>query len=366
MAHESKQKKKRLAHGALTAARYGQVTESTGGGEPIPKGEHWTNEKRDLKQPRTEDGHFATYSSVGKTTKYPQHAWRGTYEKGHPLNPTGKKLTEAAKKKIWAEEVKEVPDVAKTVVQQYAQPIHGKQEGKIKKGTKFAINGTIYIAAMNMTLDEFTDAMRFYWENPDGKFKHDPDEMKRINPKFIVKVGGRTAAEADAIERAKGGQDLKGPMNEHFEMVTDENGKPELANLKTDSMKKKLRKARAAIKESDKKEYVANMMNNIVPTGSLDKNSDKYKANAAHNAAVQSSKAAAAAQSQNASSASADDKTQKVAQVGETPMTMDQLSDAIQDALSGIDINEGGASQDVIAKASDSIKDALSKFTGKN
>ena len=268
---ESKSKKKRLAHGALTSARDGQITESTGGGEPIPKGERWTDEKRDPNQPRTEDGHFATYSSVGKTTKYPQHAWRGTYEKGHPLNPEGKKLTEAAKKKIWAEEVKEVPDVAKTVVQQYAQPIHGKQEGKIRKGTKFAINGTIYITPIDMTLDEFTDALRFYWENPNGKFKYDRDEMKTINPRFFVKTGRRTAAETDALRMSQGGQDGQKTLRAHFEMVTDENGKPELANLKTDSMKKKLRKARAEIKEADKDGYVANMMSRVVQKRSLER-----------------------------------------------------------------------------------------------
>jgi len=259
MAKKTENKKAKFAKSALATKE--RVITSTGGGEPIPKGEKWTDEKRDEDQPRTDDGKFGTYASVGKTTKYPEHAWRGTYEKGHPLNPEGKKLSEKEKMKIWNDDVKETPDIGKQIEQHYAEKI----SGTIKRGTKFAINGKIYIAAINMNVDDFKDALRHYWEDAKGN-----GHFGDVDKALIAKSGARSQAEKEALDRSN--RDRDGMYQaDRIEVVTSKSGAAEIASLRSDVMKDKVRKAASEYRKQKAAGYPKQDMSRAVQKRSLER-----------------------------------------------------------------------------------------------
>ena len=282
---KSKDKPHRKREGASKEAltTKGRVVLSTGGGEPIPKGQKWTDEEREEDAPRTDDGKFATKSSIGKTTKYVQHAWRGTYEKGHPLNPNGKKLSEDQKKKIWEKEVKETPDIGKDVEQHYAK----KMEGTIKAGTKIAINDAIFIAAIDISVEDFKDYLRYAWEG-------DEEKLGALSEAFIRKKGARTKAEKAALDKVKSGKftdnenktGKRDPMLDPYrmEVVVDEKDNEEMAKLSSPETKKKVADAAKAYQDRLEKGFPKYDMSAVVKKASLDPNGAKYKNNAAFNA----------------------------------------------------------------------------------
>lgn len=263
----SHKKKPGASKEALTTK--GRVVVSTGGGEPIPKGETWTDEKREEDAPRTDDGKFADKSSIGKTTKYPKHGWRGTYEKGHPLNPEGKKLSEEEKKRIWEEDVKETPDIGKDVVQHYAQ----KMKGKIDKGTEFAINDAIFITAIEMTVDEFADYLRYAWQGKEA-------QLGALSDALIRKKGKRSEDEKKALERVKTG--INGERDAkidpyRIEVVTDAKGKEKIAKLNSKETKKKIKEAAKAYKERLQKGFPKYDMDQVFQKRSLERQGHEYE-----------------------------------------------------------------------------------------
>lgn len=229
--YKSKRKAKFVKDALATKQR---VRRAPGGGEPIPKGEKWTDEKREEDAPRKKDGRFESKAAVGEETKYPEHAWRGTYEKGHELNPEGEKLTEKEKKRRWENDVKTDPDYGEEAVQQLKAAYARKKEPGVKKGTKFAINGRIYIAAIDMSMDEFRDSLRNYWKDKKGE-----GHLGTLDSALVAKRGGRTKAEKEALERSLGSDEDR--TVDTLQVVTNEKGRAEMAKLKASSTKKSLR-----------------------------------------------------------------------------------------------------------------------------
>jgi len=255
------QTKKRYASSVLK--KKGTIITSTGGGEPIPEGKKWTDEERDPSQPRTDDGKFGTKASVGQQRKYPDHAWRGTYAKGSDMDNA---KSEAERKKIWEANHKHDSDQAKDLrhklVQKFAQ--------KIKAGSKVAVNGSVFVVAIDMTADEFMDMLRNYiGDEKTGHFQGDSA--------VYAKRGRRTAAEKEAL--GKSAASYHGDV----ELVTGKGGGAEIANLKTPYMKSEVANAVEKYKKEKKAGAPVNDYSKSIKKASLDKNSAKYKANQSHN-----------------------------------------------------------------------------------
>lgn len=245
-------KKEGKTYSKSALRRKGGYVLSTGGGEPIPEGKKWTTESRDPDAPRDEEGKFETKSSIGEKTKYPQHPWRGTYAKGSDMNPVGKNLSEDEKRDIWEENHKKDSRMLRDehggrgsgLRQQFAQ------RKVVKSGTKFAVDGDLFVLVKDMDPNDLVDAVRSYWKDDKGKghFGSGEDEL------FMPKSGRRTGLESEALKRSQSAGVGK------VVAVQDDQGRMEIANLNSKEIKNRISKMNAAYSGLKKRRPKANFV----------------------------------------------------------------------------------------------------------
>lgn len=242
------------------------VTVSTGGGEPIDPGEKWTDEDRDLEQPRTSDGKFGTKAMIGAERKTEPHPWRGTYAEGSDMNPKGKKLSEDEKKKIWEKNHKQTDEKA--------SDIKKNAPDVVKAGTEFAAGDKVFYVVEDMDKQEIIDGLRDFWKDNEGK-GHFANDLG-----FAVKKGRHSKEEETALSESQVGPQGQGSI------IMVKGKSVDISNVKSANVKAEIDKAIADRAERKKLGYPTFNPMTVVKKGK----SPNAAANAALNAKIRAAK----------------------------------------------------------------------------
>lgn len=132
-------------------------TLATGGGEPIPKGQKMTDEKRVLQPRDPETGQFDYNASADIERKYEYHA-----ERNGLRDP-----------KDWNESHRRLPKALQQVYQDFFQDDKGNpgifSEEGVREGQKMSANGQRFIASLEMDKKEFIDLITSVSHDEEGK-----------------------------------------------------------------------------------------------------------------------------------------------------------------------------------------------------